>query len=189
MVRLTERDKKIIEFLEEVKCADTQTICNIFFNGALRACQIRLKKLVEFRYIKVYRENIISPNIFYINRKPIQLKHSLILSRFIGQLYALGIEVIKYRVPLKVGNIIADGFICIRYNGEVKIFLVEVENAKYFKTEKYVELKAAGGYKEKLPYMPPIIVITDKKVKTDPTLDIITLKIDLSNIENLLVKL
>lgn len=189
MIRLTQRDEDIIDFLTQVKCADTQTLCNIFFDGKLRAAQLRLKALSDYKYLKYYRENIISPNVYYVKRKPTQIKHSLILSRFIGMLYAAGIEVIKYKIPLKVGNIIADGFICLRYGGDVKIFLIEVENAKYFNTKKYIELKESGAWKEKLPLMPPVIVITDKKVKTDPTLDIITLKTDLSNLENLLINL
>lgn len=35
MIRLTPRDEAIIEFLNEVKVADTQTLCNISFNGTL----------------------------------------------------------------------------------------------------------------------------------------------------------
>ena len=49
MIRITDRDQAIIDFLVEVKCADTQTLCAMFFNGKLRAAQIRLKKLVELQ--------------------------------------------------------------------------------------------------------------------------------------------
>jgi len=189
MIRLTPRDEAIIEFLNEVKVADTQTLCNIFFNGKLRASQLRLKALVDYKYIKAYRENVISQNIYYVKRKPTQIKHSLILSKFIGELYKLGIEVLKIRVPLKVGNIIADGFIAIKYNNEPKIFLVEVENTKYFDTGKYIELKQTREYKSKFPVMPSIICISDKNNKTDDRLDIIFLKTDLSDIENLIMKL
>ena len=48
MIRLTPRDEAIIEFLNEVKVADTQTLCNIFFNGKLRASQLRLKALADY---------------------------------------------------------------------------------------------------------------------------------------------
>ena len=189
MIRLTPRDEAIIDFLNNCKCADTQTLCNIFFNGKLRAAQLRLKALSDHKYIKFYRENVISPNIYYVQRKPAQLRHSLILSRFIGKLYAAGIEVLKYKIPMKVGPIIADGFICINYNDDPKIFLVEVENSKYFTTSKYINLKESFAYKEKFPIMPSIIVITDKKIKYDDRLDIIQLNTDLSNMENLLIKL
>ena len=88
-----------------------------------------------------------------------------------------------------IGNVIADGFICINYNNDPRIFLVEVENSKYFTTSKYIELLQTKGYKEKFPIMPSIIVITDKKIKYDDRLDIIHLNTDLSNMENLLIKL
>lgn len=189
MIRLTPRDEAIIEFLNEVKVADTQTLCNIFFNGKLRASQLRLKALADYKYIKVYRENVISQNIYYVKRKPSQIKHSLILSRFIGELYKSGIEVLKIKVPLKVGNLIADGFIAIRYNEEPKIFLIEVENTKYFDTCKYIELKQTREYKSKFPVMPSIICISDKNNKTDDRLDVVFLKTNLSNIENLIMKL
>ena len=90
---------------------------------------------------------------------------------------------------MKVGPIIADGFICINYNDDPKIFLVEVENSKYFTTSKYIDFKESFAYKEKFPIMPSIIVITDKKIKYDDRLDIIHLNTDLSNMENLLIKL
>lgn len=189
MIRLTQRDNDIIDFLNEVKVADTQTLCNIFFNGKLRASQLRLKALADYKYIKAYRENVISQNIYYVKRKPSQIKHSLILSQFIGKLYSLGIEVLKIKVPLKVGKVIADGFIAIKYNNEPKIFLIEVENTKYFDTGKYIELKQTREYKSKFPVMPSIICISDKNNKTDDRLDIIFLKTDLSDIENLIMKL
>lgn len=189
MIRITQRDEAIIEFLNEVKVADTQTLCNIFFNGKLRASQLRLKALVDYKYIKVYRENVISQNIYYVKRKPTQIKHSLILSKFIGELYKSGIEVLKIRVPLKVGKVIADGFIAIKYNNEPKIFLIEVENTKYFDTGKYIELKQTREYKSKFPVMPSIICISDKNNKTDDKLDVIFLKTDLSDMENLIIKL
>ena len=189
MIRLTQRDNDIIDFLNEVKVADTQTLCNIFFNGKLRASQLRLKALADYKYIKAYRENVISQNIYYVKRKPTQIKHSLILSKFIGELYKSGIEVLKIRVPLKVGKVIADGFIAIKYNNEPKIFLIEVENTKYFDAGKYIELKQTREYKSKFPVMPSIICISDKNNKTDDKLDVIFLKTDLSDIENLIMKL
>ena len=189
MIRLTQRDNDIIDFLNEVKVADTQTLCNIFFNGKLRASQLRLKALVDYKYIKAYRENIISQNVYYVKRKPTQMKHSLILSRFIGELYKSGIEVLKVKVPLKVGKVISDGFVAINHNNEPKIFLIEVENTKYLDTGKYIELKQTREYKSKFPVMPSIICISDKNNKPDERLDIIFLKTDLSDIENLIMKL
>lgn len=189
MIKITERDKKIIEFLTEIKVANTTTLSNVFFNGKTRATQLRLKALTDNGYVKYYRQNVITQNSYYVKRKPVQLKHSLILSSFIGELYKLNIEVLKIKVPLKISNIISDGFICIKHNDNVHIFLVEVENTKKFDTDKYLKLLKEETYKEKFPIMPTIIVITDKTIKVDDLLDIIHLKTDLSNMENLIMKL
>ena len=48
MIVITDRDKEIKEFLEDVEVADTKTIHEIFFNGTcIRNCQKRLKQLNE----------------------------------------------------------------------------------------------------------------------------------------------
>ena len=116
MIRITQRDEAIIEFLNEVKVADTQTLCNIFFNGKLRASQLRLKALVDYKYIKVYRENVISQNIYYVKRKPTQIKHSLILSKFIGELYKLGFSITQKIYSTE------DEVICFLYNQKINLF-------------------------------------------------------------------
>ena len=67
MIAITDRDKEIKEFLKEVSVADTRTISSLFFNGTgIRNCQKRLKQLVDAKYIKCYRENVISQNVYFI---------------------------------------------------------------------------------------------------------------------------
>ena len=55
MIRLTPRDEAIIEFLNEVKVADTQTLCNIFFKFTYHIVNIKPqptnKHFQQFRYI------------------------------------------------------------------------------------------------------------------------------------------
>lgn len=183
MIKLTERDIKIKEFLKDVVVADTSTICTIFFGGSKRAAQQRLKLLVEYRHMKCFREDILEPNIYYLNKKPSSYKHKIIFSQLLGKLKEQNVEVIKYVTPLKVGNLIADGFIAINVNGENKIYFVEVELTKYFDLDKYLDLYYSRKYKEKFPVMPSILVITDKKVNLDKKLDITVCKLDLSNLE------
>ena len=47
VIRLTKRDEAIIDFLNNCKCADTQTLCNIFFEFTYH--------LVDIKLIKFYR--------------------------------------------------------------------------------------------------------------------------------------
>lgn len=184
MIKFTDRDIEIKEFLKKVVVADTETIHQIFFpNASLRTCQARLKLLVDYKFIKAFREDILSQNIFYINKKPSSYKHKIVFSKLLGELHKQGIEILKYVTPLKVGNIIADGFIAAKINEEPRIYLVEVELTKYFDTKKYIDLYYSRSYKEKFPVMPKILVITDKKVKMDNKLDITVCKLDLSNLK------
>lgn len=183
MIKLTERDIEIKKFLKDVIVADTNTITTIFFKGSKRAAQQRLKLLVDNRHMKAFREDILSQNIYYLNKKPSSYKHKIVFSKLLGKLKEQGIEVIKYVTPLKIGNIIADGFVAISINGENRIYFVEVELTKFFDTEKYLDLYYSRAYKDKFPIMPRILVITDKKVNTDNRLDITVCKLDLSDLD------
>ena len=102
-ILLTDRDQQIIDFLSEYKCANTSSIADIFFNGSKRPCSRRLQLLREHGFIKSSQEFVCLEQIHYINRKPTQLKHSSILSTFIGLIYkkqyALFIILVKYIKP------------------------------------------------------------------------------------------
>ena len=180
---LTDRDNKIIEFLQDFKCATTSTIADIFF-PSLRTAQRRLKYLSEHGYIKSYQEHIILEKIYYIKKKPSQLKHSLILSSFIAEIKKANIEILKYRVQFKLGNTIPDCLLVLRYNNRNYIYLVECENTKQFNLKKYEDLYYSRAYKDILPTFPSIIVISNRPVKKSDKFDVIDVRLDFSNIEN-----
>lgn len=185
-IKLQDRDVKIIDFLKDNKCADTTTLSNIFFNGSLRSCQHRLKKLCDNGDLKVFRENILSQNIYYTKKKPSSYKHALKVTQFIAELHKLGIEILKIKTPYAIGNMIADSLIVCRVNGDVKILWLEVELSKFFNITKYENLHYSRKWKEVLPTFGSIIVVTDKKVKTNNKFNIIKIKTDFSNIDDLL---
>lgn len=180
---ITERDKEIIQFLKDFKVATTTTISQIYFNSSIRPCQRRLKFLSEHGYIKSHQENVITEKIHYVKRKPINLKHALILSQFIAQLKINNIEILKYKVPYKISDVIADAFIAMRINNQNYIYFVEVENTKKFDLNKYEKLYYNRSWKEMFPVFPSIIVITDKKINMNEKLNIIDIKLDLSNLK------
>ena len=184
-VRLQQRDNEIIEFLKNCKCADTFTIHNIFFKGALRTTQLRLQKLEEAGYIKSFREDILKPKIYYVKNKPKSYKHAIKVSQFIGELHKQNIEILKYKVPYKIGNIIADGLFVIRVNEDVKILFLEVELQKYFNLNKYNELYYSRAWKEVFPVFPKIVVVSDKRVDTDKKFNIIKIDTEFKNIDDI----
>ena len=184
-VRLQDRDIQIIEFLKANKCATTETISNIFFNGSLRVCQHRLKKLVDVGKIKAFRENILTQNIYYVTKKPTSYKHALKVTQFIGELHKQDIEILKSKVPYKLSNIIADGLFVVRVKGEVKILFLEVELQKYFNLNKYNDLYYLRAWKEVFPVFPSIVVISDKRVDTDNKFNIVKIDTEFKNINNI----
>ena len=179
---LNKRDYEIIEFIKEFKVATTSTIANMFF-PSLRTAQRRLKYLAEHGYIKAYQEHITLEKIYYINKRPSQLKHSLILSSFISELKKANIDILKYKVHFKIGNVISDCLLVLNYNNKNYIYLVEVENTKAFNLVKYEDLYYSRAYKEKLPTFPNIVAISNRTVKKSNKFDVIDIKLDFSNID------
>ena len=191
MIKLTERDYKILEFLEEVEVAETRTIQKLFFS-CLRSTQDRLKKLVDHGYLRVYRPDILSQNIYYLKRKPINWKHKIVFSQLLGELSILGVQVHKYKTPysfeLTDGRVIADGIVVFTLKGELYIWLVEVERSnKKLDKGKYERLYYSRKLEQLFPFNPTIVCITDKKIETKHDfLKIKACKLDLSNIYELL---
>lgn len=185
---LTDRDYKIIEFINDFKAATTSTIADIYFSS-LRTAQRRLKYLSEHGYIKAYQEHITLEKIYYIKKKPSQLKHSLILSSFIAEIKKANIEILKYKVQFKLGNTIPDCLLVLSYNNKNYIYLVECENTKAFNVKKYEDLYYSRAYKDILPAFPNIIVISDRTVKKSDKFDVIDIKLDFSNIDKFINKL
>ncbi|WP_270647487.1 hypothetical protein [Paeniclostridium hominis] len=179
---LTDRDKEIIQFLKDFKCATTTTISELYFNSSIRPCQRRLKNLSEHGHIKSHQENVITERIHYVRKKPTNLKHALILSDFIAKLKINNIDLLKYKVPYKLDNVIADAFIAIRKDNVNYIYFVEVENTKQFNLEKYEKLYYSRTWKDTFPIFPDIIVISNRKIKKNKIFNIIDIKLDLSDL-------
>lgn len=171
-VTITSRDEKIKNFLKEVTVADTKTIHTLFFTGTtMRNAQKRLKQLVDAGFIKCYRQNIISQNVYYL-RKPKNIPHKIIFSQLLAEIKIKNIELLKYRTPFSIGNVIADGLIVIRKHEEIKIYFVEVERTKKLDVKKYLDLYYSRAYKEKFPTMPSILVL-GKRPQENNVLDIV----------------
>ena len=182
---LTDRDNQIIEFLETYKIANTSTIANIFFNGSKRPCSRRLKHLKEHGFINSTQEFVCLEMVYYIGRKPTQIKHSTIVSSFIGKLCEYNIEILKTKVEFKIDNIRSDLLLVCKIDGEIKIFFIEVCNTKKFDLNKYIKLKNNNRWKEYFPFFPSIVVISNKPFENHKELNIIGVNLDLNNFDNI----
>lgn len=177
---VTDRDNKIIKFLDEYKLATSSTIANIFFNGSIRPTTRRLKLLREHGFIKSYQEFISLEQVHYINRKPSQIKHTVIATNFISKLYENNIEILKLKKEFKIGTIRSDLLLVCRINKKTYIYFIEVCNTKPFDEKKYIKLKDSNLWKEYFPVFPSIIVISEKE-NISKYLDIINLNLKLDN--------
>ena len=116
------------------------------------------------------------------------MEHKLLFSRFVAELKHNGAEIIKIKCPLKISDVIADGFIVYKANETTRIALVEVENQKSFKSNmsKYKNLYKSMVWKEYFNVFPNILVISDEKEVKIDDLNIIFIKKDFSNLSKIL---
>ncbi len=180
---LTERDEKIIEFLNTFKVATTSTIATIFFNSSKRPCTRRLKHLREHGFIKSSQEFVCLEQIHYINKKPTQLKHSTIVTNFISKLYENNVEILKCKSEFKIGNVRCDLLVVFRLNNNVVIYFVEVCNTKPFDINKYINLYKSNKWKEYFPVFPKILSISDKEIEENSNLNINKCSLNLEDLK------
>lgn len=186
---VTERDKKILELIEELKVVDVFTIDTILFSNTKtnRMCQKRLTNLAEFNRVKRWRQNQISQYIYYQGRRPGNIEHALLVSHFVAHLYSLGAEVKKIKREWLISEgIRIDLFVAYKLNNKNYIAIVEAENTKSFqkKYEKLEEYYLSGAYKERFPTMPRIICVSDRKFEVG-ALEVVTINTDFNNMSML----
>ncbi|NLY46814.1 MAG: hypothetical protein GX053_12635 [Tissierella sp.] len=179
-MRITERDRKVLDFIENFKIATTDTIQELFY-PSLKVAQRRLKLLHDNKYIKRDREHFTSQFYYYI-RKPKQLKHSLLLTDFYRELNKTSsIELFKNEFIIE--DLRSDGFVAYELKGKKDIAFVEVEiSNKGFDIEKYERLYKSMKWRKLFPKFPTIIAITDKPLPST-RLKVIQVNEDMSNLK------
>ncbi len=132
--------------------------------------------------------NQISPYVYYLGKRPLNIEHSLLMSYFIAHLDKLGADIKKIkREWLIAEGIRIDLFVAYVLNDKSYISIVEIENTKNFqdKYDKLEEYYLSNEYKELFPTMPKIICVSDKKFKQN-ILEVKQIDTKFSNIDILL---
>ena len=179
IVVLNDRDKQIINFLQEFKIADTNTIARLFF-PSVQSCSKRLKKLTDARKIYHKRDNILQQYQYY-TKYPTNVKHSLAISKIYSLIVASGYQVLKvkreYTIKYRDKELRCDLLVIIRNKqGKVVPIIFEIELSKCY-DNKYT-LYISKGYYKQLFGEKPIVVVCYKDRVPKSDIEILAYKLD-----------
>jgi hypothetical protein len=176
---ITRRDKQVLSYLQDYKCAHTSTLR--MYYPDIRTCQRRLKILYENREIGRCRDNVNSEYIYFLI-KPKQLRHSVLLTDFLREFGRI-VWIENCKTEVTIGNVRADALIGYRHKGKACLAFVEIQIANTsLDIQKYEKLYYSSTWKEKLPEWPVIIAVTDRKIP-ETKLKVIQIHEDLSNLK------
>ena len=179
MMKMTDRDFKIIDFIKEFKCVSTTTIARLYF-PSLATAERRLKKLVDNKKLLRARDNIISEYVYYI-KKPTNLKHCILIAEVYSKLATnKDIQLIKYKreyeIKFRAKTLRTDLMAVIRTKDNKLVpILIEIDLTKSYK-DKYTEYITSKHYQQKFPMIPKIICISNRTPKS--SINIIWYKLD-----------
>lgn len=192
---MTDRDKRIENFLKKFKVARTSTLYELFFKGvSMRYCYKRLQELSEDKrkILQRDREHIDWEYYYWIPKhkpKESHLRHRLLVTDFYREMSKLPLTIDKFKNELNIEDLRCDGliqYIDSRGDKYVNFLEVDISNTKIDKViEKYIKLYRSGNYHIGDTF-PRLILVTDKKVPEVKQFGVIKIKEDLSNIENIL---
>ena len=168
MMKMTDRDYKIIEFIKEFKIVSTTTIARLYF-PSLATAERRLKKLVDHKKLLRTRDNIISEYVYYI-KKPTNLKHCILIAEVYSKLATnKDIQLIKYKreyeIKFRAKTLRTDLMAVIKSNNKLIPILIEIDLTKSYK-DKYTEYINSKYYQQKFPMIPKIISISNRTPKS-----------------------
>ena len=170
---MTDRDISVLNFINLVGMCRTEHIRKLFFNGLTNTTwDRRANKLVEYKELKRFRSGIYNREyVYYIENKPNEriLRHDMYITELVYKLLLLGVEVLYLDRNIKLGNIISDGYMIIRYKKNNTIIkrriLIEVQLHGRLSDciDKYTDIESIKEYviNQGMQTLPSLLVISD----------------------------
>lgn len=166
---MTDRDKAIVQFINEYELCTKEHIKELFFSEChANVCMRRLKKLAEDELINRFKYNG-NVFIYYANKKPSKrlITHDMYITDFVVKMLLEGYEIIEFKKSFTIGNIISDAYIRYKDQDETTRHLV-LEIQLHNKVEdcilKYTDFKnIILDNRKDWNSIPRIICITDMK--------------------------
>lgn len=163
---MTNRDSKVVEFVTKCPCY-SNTIQNIFYPSRTVSNR-RLTILVDYGYLKRYREHTHEFYFYYAKRKPKQMKHSDYIARTYYWIIKQGYEVTEFCIQKRIENIIPDMLCILKQNNKVGELPIEIELGN-----SNIENKIRKYEKSKFK---KLLFVSNKEVDSD-IIDIINVKL------------
>ena len=170
---MTDRDISVLNFINLVGMCRTEHIRKLFFNGLTNTTwDRRANKVVEYKELKRFRSGIYNREyVYYIENKPNEriLRHDMYITELVYKLLLLGVEVLYLDRNIKLGNIISDGYMIIRYKKNNTIIkrgiLIEVQLHGRLSDciDKYTDVESIKEYviNQGMQTLPSLLVISD----------------------------
>ena len=170
---MTDRDISVLNFINLVGMCRTEHIRKLFFNGLTNTTwDRRANKLVEYKELKRFRSGVYNREyVYYIENKPNEriLRHDMYITELVYKLLLLGVEVLYLDRNIKLGNIISDGYMIIRYKKDNTIIkrgiLIEVQLHGRLSdcVDKYTDVESIKEYviNQGMQTLPSLLVISD----------------------------
>lgn len=169
---ITERDHKIIRFIEEYRFSSIQNLEKIFFKDREYSYNIARRRLNEIRkagYVKMYRDVETNKNIYLWNDPKIKppSTHSRILINLLAEMHynGLNVEIFKTEKHWMGGKIKSDAFTIFKIEGRRYHFFVEVHLSNNPSSlERYDDLYKTREVQEFLgkDFFPRVLLISDR---------------------------
>lgn len=148
---MTDRDRQVIEFIQNSPCR-SDLIIRLFY-PSYRVGTRRLNKLVELGYCKRTRESTTDRYFYFCGRQPKQLDHMDLIARSQLWLIQKGYTIERFKREVKLNGVRPDALIVISKGSKTGVLMLEVErynNRLPKKIDKYIDIlnsKELGKFK------------------------------------------
>ncbi len=144
---ITDKDKKVLRFVEEYGSITIEQTRKMFYNTQKYGYDIarrRLKKLVNHKKLKVIRDATGNENVYYTDKK--LSYHDILILDYYAELIYSGANIIYFK-PGKHwlgGRLISDAYCCYILGDDIFFNILEVVRTYGIDKDKYLELYKSG---------------------------------------------
>ncbi|NFO92931.1 hypothetical protein FDC66_17675 [Clostridium botulinum] len=160
---LTERDRRVLKWIEDYKSISVPQATELFFNGTYESCRRRLKQLEDMELLKSYISQFSREKVYYQEKK---LKdHELLVYDFLKVVKKKGGEIrqIKLQPQYLKGLIRPDAYIEFTLENNLYFIILEVDYTHYtsnIKMQLYEKLYREGTLQKQCYGTFPIVIIS-----------------------------